>query len=345
MKTNASVLARKMQVDGILDTKPPSKLKGEEKMRLPGYKIVCLMIIGMVILSLGGCVTINLGGTPAPAPAYPTEPSDFEVSPTLAVVKSELTEETVLNAQYLSPMRQQPIQLVNGEFSGVVDGVALNARIQPGVQFGDLNEDGIDDAAFLMAEDTGGSGVFVSLVVVYSRGELFQQAQGQLIDDRPVIHTMSIDGGVVRIAGLIHSPSDAMVNPTTVFSAEFDVFGDQIMRTRQTSAFGNSAEHLIEIESPLDGETVSGSIRLKGSMPIGPFENNLALRIIDEQGNELIYQGFMVSAEDMGAPAVFDNLIALPGVGPGSQLLVTLLDLSMADGTPIAIDSVRVTVN
>jgi len=77
-----------------------------------------------------------------------------------------------MNARYLSPMLQQPIQLVNGVFTGVVDGVELTARIQPGMQFSDLNEDSVNDAAFLLAEDTGGSGVFVSLIVVYSKAKI-----------------------------------------------------------------------------------------------------------------------------------------------------------------------------
>lgn len=314
-------------------------------MRQISHQLLALTIIGMLFISLSGCVTINFGSTPAPATETPALFPTLEPTPIPEAGNAALSEASVMNAQVLSPMLQQPFQLVDGAFSGVMDGVTLNARIQSGIQFGDLNEDGINDAAFLLAEDTGGSGVFVSLIVVYSREEVFQQAPGQLIDDRPVINALAIEGGIVRISGLVHSPNDAMVNPTTVFSAEFSLFGDQLVRTRQTSAFGGGVEHLILIESPQDGETVSGSIRLMGSMPVGPFENNLALRIIDEQGNELIYEGFMVNAEDLGAPAVFDNLIALPGLTRGSELLVTLLELSMTDGTPIAIDSVRVIVN
>jgi hypothetical protein len=310
-----------------------------------GHQIIPIVLIAAGFLSLSSCVTINLGSTPVPATESPSQPPILEVPPTPAAVNAELTETTLMNARYLSPMLQQPLQLVNGVFTGVVDGVELTARIQPGMQFSDLNEDSVNDAAFLLAEDTGGSGVFVSLIVVYSKGEIFQQAPGVLIDDRPVIDSMNIESGVVKLSGLVHSPNDAMVNPTTVFRAEFDLFGDQVVRTRQNSAFGGGAEHLIEIESPVDGERVSGSIRLKGFMPIGPFENNLALQIVDKAGNILIYEGFMVNSEDMGAPAVFDNLIKLPEVSPGSELLVTLLELSMADGLPIAIDSVRVIVN
>ena len=79
-------------------------------------------------------------------------------------------------------------------------------------------------------------------------------------------------------------------------------------------------------------------------MPVGPFENNLSLLISDPLSGQLLHEGFMVQAEDMGAPATFNNLIQVPEVPAGTELLVTLLELSMEDGSPIAIDSVRVIV-
>ena len=79
-------------------------------------------------------------------------------------------------------------------------------------------------------------------------------------------------------------------------------------------------------------------------MPIGPFENNLSLMILDPVTGQLVHEGFMVDAADMGAPATFDKSILVPDVPAGTRLLVLLSELSMADGTPIAIDSVVVTV-
>jgi len=308
-------------------------------------KITSFVIMAGLTLGLSGCVTINLGSAPtAIVNETPTQLPDLEEIPTTLPQSPGLTEAALLNGRYLSPLLQQPIQLVEGTYEGMVEGVELNARVQPGIQFGDLNADGISDAAFLLAEDTGGSGVFVSLVVIYSRGEYFQQAQGILIDDRPVINAISIENGVVKITGLVHGPNDPMVDPTTSMSVEFTLFGDQMVRTWQKSAFEGSAEHLIVIESPFDGEEVFGSFTLKGFMPIGPFENNLALTILDKSNAELVREGFMVEAVNMGAPAIFDNLIELPAVQPGTELLVILSELSMADRSPIAIDAVRVIV-
>lgn len=312
-------------------------------MKKPAQPMLFIFLVVLVIVSLSGCVTINLGDSPTSTEmVIPTSPN--MESPTPSSVQAGLTEDTLLNAQYLSPMVQQPIQMVNGVYAGVVDGVELNARIQPGFQVGDLNADGIDDAAFMLAEDTGGSGVFVSLMVVYSQGDKFKQAPGIMIDDRPVINSLMIEDGLVKVTGLIHGPNDPMVNPTTLFSAQYTLFGERMVNTRLTSAFNAGAEHLIKIESPVNGQEVSGSFQLTGSMPIGPFENNLALLISDPLTGQLVHEGFMVSAEDMGAPAVFNNLVSVPAVPSGTELLVMLMEVSMADGTPIAIDSVRVIV-
>ncbi len=306
--------------------------------------ITCVLICSVFLLT-SGCVTIDLGNS-SPVTETGTHPQTpvFEDTSEPTTNPAGLNETTLMNTQYLSPMLQVPVQLVDGRFEGVVDGVELIARIQPGIQFGDLNVDGTSDAAWLLSENTGGSGIFVSLIVVYCQGERFRQAPGIPIDDRPVIHSMYIEDGLVKLSGLVHGPNDPMVNPTTTINAEYTLFGERLVKTRLSSAFGDSSEHAIMIESPVDGEEVSGSFSLKGSMPIGPFENNISLLISDPLTGQLAHEGFMVDAEDMGAPAVFDNLIQVPDVPSGTELLVTLHELSMADGTPIAIDSVRVTV-
>ena len=304
-----------------------------------------IIIAGLVLVLTSGCITINLGETPSSTSVnLPTE-TVITIETTVPTPPvSALTEETLLNIQYFSPMLQVPVQLVNGEFSGVVDGVELNAKVRPEIAFGDLNRDGIDDAALLLSENTGGSGIFVSLIVIYSQGDHFQQAPAVMIDDRPVINLFTLENGSVNVTGLIHGPNDPMVDPTTTFSAEYRLFGGRLVQAHFASSFGGGDAHVILITMPIDGEEISGTLRLAGNMPIGPFENNLALTITDPAGNELMHEGFMVQAADMGAPATFDNSINLPAVNAETELLVTLSELSMADGTPIAVDSVVIKV-
>lgn len=299
------------------------------------------MAIVLLILSLPGCVTINLGGeqpnpTPSAAPVVVLPPT---ASPALP----GLTADRLLNAEFLSPLQQVPITLVNGEFSGLVDGVALNVKMMPDIQFGDLNEDGIDDAVVIVAENTGGTGSFYSLVVFYSRGEQFAQAQGVMIDDRPVIESLSIEDGVVKLSARVHGPNDPMVDPTTQMSAEYSLLEDNLVMTNLISAFGGGADRVILIESPRKGDLAGATVRVTGSMAIAPFENNLSLEIRDMENNQLLHEGFMVTSEDLGASATFDNVISLPNVTAGTRLLLVLSEVSMADGSPMALASVLLT--
>ena len=299
-----------------------------------------LIALFLGVSALSGCVTVNMGGENAGQTSATVIAPELPPLATIQPPQHVLSEERLQNADYLSPLLQVPITLVNGAFSGMIDGTELNVTALPGIAYGDLNGDGVEDAAFVLAENSGGSGVFTSLLVVYSEGGLYAQAPGVMIDDRPIIDSVAIEGSVVKLQALVHAPNDPMVNPTTRMSAEYSLLGGRLVQTRLSSTFAGGGEHAIYIDTPRDGESVSGSLRVTGSMPIGPFENNLSLLVSDPLSGQLLHEGFMVQAEDMGAPATFDNTVVLPDVASGTQILLVLSELSMADGTPMALDSI-----
>lgn len=302
------------------------------------FSVLTALLLGVSVLI--GCVTINLGGENTGQAQTTLTSPELPPLATIQPPQHVLSEERLWNADYLSPLLQAPITLVNGAFSGMIDGTELNVTAQPGIAYGDLNGDGIEDAAIVLAENTGGSGVFVSLVVIYSDAGQYAQAAGVVIDDRPIIDSVAIEGSVVKLQALVHAPNDPMVNPTTRISAEYSLRGGRLINTRLSSTFVGGGEHAIYIDTPRDGEGVSGSLRVTGSMPIAPFENNLSLLISDPLSGQLLHEGFMVQAEDMGAPAAFDNSVELPDVPAGTEILLLLSELSMADGTPMALDSI-----
>lgn len=315
------------------------------------FSLSFLAISLILSFLLGGCVTVNPGLTPA-APAVESQvpvPDSATKEPEIKVATSVpepsqplLTEDAILNMLYDSALAQAPVPLVNGRFSGEINGMSLTAVVEPGIAFGDLNQDGILDGALLIAENAGGSGTFVSLLVVYSRQGQFQVSPAVTIDDRPVINSMTIDEGVVKLSALVHAPNDPMVSPSTSIQSEYRLFGTSLVQSQLVSAFAGSAEHRIIIEAPVEGEQVQSAFNLRGSMPVGPFENTLKLTILDESGNVLLEEGFMVQAEDMGLPALFDSPVVVPEDSAGTRLLVTLSEISMADGKPMAVESVMV---
>ena len=293
----------------------------------------------LLVSSLSGCITINLGPSqPSPSP-MPTE--ILIPTATEAPAPVGLTEERLLNAEILSPLLQEQVKLVNGEFSGKIAETDLNVKVYPGVQFGDLNADGVDDAALILAENTGGTGNFYSLVVLYSMEGHFAQTQGEMIDDRPIIESLTIEDGKVKLHALVHAINDSMVDPTTRMHADYTLLEGQLVKTRLETAFGGGEMRIINIDSPVAGERASSSLRITGSMAIAPFENNLSLEIRDLQNNILFQDGFMVSSMDFGGPATFDNTVMLPVMPAGTPFLIVLSELSMMDGSPMVLNSVQ----
>ena len=251
-----------------------------------------------------------------------------------------MTEQELKNMSYISPNNGILVQLVEGVYADE----SMTLTLLPQVAIGDLNGDAIDDAAVLLAENEGGTGTFVSLVVIASRDGTFDQVGTTIIDDRPVIESLTIQEGTIRLNALVHSLNDAMVSPTEKVSFTYRLLENNLTMMRRTSTLQGGMERLIIIEKPQHGSEVSGTFRIAGSMPVAPFENNLSLTILDQAGAELYRGGFMVNSEDMGEPAVFDNEITLPVIPSGTWVKLELTDISMADGSVISMESVLVKI-
>lgn len=293
------------------------------------------------LLILTACVTINVQQENPTATAGAASPATLTPEVGLPPTNApELTEEVLRNSEFLSPMLNAPIRLVNGEFSGSVNGVELRASIQPGIQFGDLNGDGVDDAALLLSENTGGTGTFVSLVVIFSQSGKFKQAPGMTIDDRPVINSMSITDGKVKLDVLVHGPNDPMISPTQAELRECTLVDENLILTKLNSILSGGTQRSIQIDAPAAGEEIGSSVRVTGSMAIAPFENTLLIQLLDNTGKEVFSSAFMVQAADVGQPATFDNTLTIPALPSGSKVILVLQELSMADGRPLMIDTV-----
>ena len=100
----------------------------------------------------------------------------------------------------------------------------------------------------------------------------------------------------------------------------------------------------ITIESPANGTEVFSSVQIKGHVAIAPFENNLAYSIYDVSGVELSAGAITVTAPDLGAPGTFDAVIPLGNILSGAVITIEVQDISAADGSLLAMDSVELVV-
>lgn len=298
--------------------------------------------------------------TPVPAVTASPQPSATEpaAQPTLDLPKAtnklpqptvevppplDISYQGIKGATLVLPVLVREVKLEDGKFSGTGDaGEEISAELTGAYAEGDLNGDGMRDAAVLLREDAGGSGSFVSLGVFLNDNGAARPAAWAYIDDRPQIKAIWIAEGEVIFEGVIHEMDDPMIEPTLVARQAYRLVDDQLVLVRQASALGTGVMNEIRIDQPLWESEVGDSVQLSGNMPVAPFENNLALSIQDEFGAVIHVEGFMVEAEDLGGLATFDQTVDLSLV-PQGRFWLELAAESPRDGTVLQVARVLLT--
>jgi hypothetical protein len=243
-----------------------------------------------------------------------------------------------------APQYDKTITLSEGKFQSGLGADIFTAVLQPEIAFGDLNADGVADAAVLLAENGGGSGAFISVIALLNQNGVPVQAGAMLVDDRPIIDSIAIESGKIILGATIHGPNDPMVSPTFAVTETYQLAKNGLALTHFTSDTPDGTERSITIDSPKNGDQVSGSVNVKGSMPIGPFENTLALRIYDQTNTNLLNGPFMVNSDGAGRAATFDNPVDISALPADAIVRLELVEFSMADGSVMTMDSVELII-
>lgn len=317
-------------------------------------KFLPLSLSMLMLAALAACTTPFEIFNPPPL-ATPQPPLGVTATPQLATpipsptdATSALTFEQVANMQVHAPNADRTVTLAEGQYQSGTDSASpdyLSVNLTDLYAQGDLDADGADDLAVLLAENTGGTGTFVSLIVFLNRDGLPVQTAGVLIDDRPIANSLTFAEGQVIFDGVIHGFEDPACCPAFPVIQTYRLFGERLTLTHLTSRTPGGQERIITIESPQDDARVSGSVRLTGNVTIAPFENNLAYYIFDAQTGEELAQGpGMVNAPELGGPGTFDVEIPLDAIPAGSLIRIELHDQNMADGSLFALASVTLQV-
>ncbi len=268
-------------------------------------------------------------------------------TPTVAVPLPALTLDMLRNATYLAPNSGRTITLVDGAYASGSDPTALDflqVTLNEPAAFGDLNYDGRQDAVVLLAENMGGTGVFVSLVAVLDDGGSLRQAASIFIDDRPMLNNLSIQAGEVLLDAALHAMEDPMCCPSLETGLGYRLYGDAFVLTRLQTKPLEGNLRAINITSPVDLVESTYPVLISGSVTIGPFENTLAYNIYD-QANLLVTAGsIMTDSPDMGLPGNFSLNVDLTMAGVSGSIRVEFVEYSMADGSVLTLDSVLVRV-
>ncbi len=276
---------------------------------------------------------------PSPSPLPPASLSQPTAAATPAQVSSAW-QELLKNFEFRLSTYDKTVKLADGKYTAGSGQDYISAQMLTPLAFGDVNGDGIDDAVVLIAENGGGSGTFVSLVVMGNQGGQPVQTSATLIDDRPVINGLKIDQGKIILDAVIHGDQDPMCCPSLPVSETFRLTNGVLLLRRLASITPMGKERAITITSPVSGAQVSGALPVKGNVTVSPFENNLVYRIFDRAGNLLAEGPIMVNSDGAGGPGDFDAPVDISAIRPGTPFRLELHDLSAADGSTLAMDSV-----
>ncbi|HET6821614.1 MAG TPA: Gmad2 immunoglobulin-like domain-containing protein [Anaerolineales bacterium] len=305
-------------------------------------------LIVLLLLLLIGCRP----ATPPPTTTDPaqvtSEPGGGETSsPATPTSVSDQVEE-IRNAQYQPGTAEgsQLVQLTDGKFEQGTPGSEdfISVQVTDFVAIGDLDADGTEEAAALISENYGGTGVFVFLAVFSQVDGTWTFQTSSMVDDRPELRKLSIANNEIFLDAVIHGADEPMCCPTLRTMRHYRFVDNLLDMIDYTTFTPDGQPRTITIESPANGAEVFTTVPIKGKVAIAPFENNLVYRIVDLSGIELSAGPIAVTAPDLGAPGTFDAVIPLGNNLSGAIIRLEVQDVSAADGSLLGMDSVELVV-
>jgi hypothetical protein len=264
---------------------------------------------------------------------------------------SNLSVEQLRNATFtISGADQQihSIHLKDGKYEQGTDPAKtdyISISMGEQIAFGDLNADGQQDAVISLAENHGGTGVFVSVVAVLNKNGHPDPVSSTLIDDRAIITGLKIVDAEILVEATIHGPADPMCCPTVPSRRSYRLVDKNLVLSSLSTKTQNGAERIIRIDSPANGVEISGPFTIKGSVSISPFENSLVYKIYKQGSNDpLDMLGFTINADGLGGPGTFELALDFSQKDFRGPMRIEISDSSPADGSTLALCSLYLTL-
>ena len=284
--------------------------------------------------------SITVTDTPIPALTATSTPG----LPTPLPSSSGLTVDMLRNGTYYAPVYKHTVTLINGTYSENTSSGIYTVQMLDVHAIGDLNGDGVADAAIILVENDGGSGQFESVIAVYSSGGSAVQAGQAQLGDRVQVNSMDIASGVIHLNMLVQGPNDPMCCPTLAEKQSYWMIAGNLWLMRVTTT-NSGAERSININSPANWADETNPFTVTGAVPISPFENTLAYHIYLPDGTKVNDSSLLVSSSGMGTPGTFSQTFNLSMAGITGYVIIQFVDVSAADGSTLALGSVLVKVH
>ncbi len=242
---------------------------------------------------------------------------------------SEATaQEALANATYLSDYTEDgTVKLVDGEYDD--RDAMIHTVLTDWIAYGDLNGDGIDDAAVLLATSTGGSGVFVELHAMLNTKEGPSDAAYALLGDRVTINDLTVTDGVITVDMITQGPDDPMCCPTLPVVTSYTLSGTELVADQQRSVgalpiLGNMTYTLPD----MDVYAEDGQVTLvDGVFDVEAAPGSAERAMVNTTG----YAAF----GDLNGDAVDDAAVVLVTRTGGTGVFYYLVTVLNQDGAPV----------
>jgi hypothetical protein len=160
--------------------------------------------------------------------------------------EGDLTEEVLKNGSYVVP-DLGVVHLSGGSYedSYVSDAIMVNKVGYLQAAFGDLNKDGIKDAAVGLWGNTGGSATFIYLIAVTTRSAGLMQAGQVPLGERVRVKSLAIDRGRIVVETLGFGPQDPQCCPSMHVTRTFTLVGRGLKEVNMEGLLRRRMEDLI----------------------------------------------------------------------------------------------------
>jgi len=235
-------------------------------------KLVLLFALAALVAAMVAC---SAPPTPTPKPAPTTLPS-----PTAVPTKAPPTS-TPRPTPTVAPLAIDALK--NVEYQVVVAGVARAVKLANGVfedkaaklrvvmadivGFGDLNGDGVSDAAVILATTTGSSSVLYDLDAVLNQNGAAKFVASTPLGDRVQVKSIAIQGSEIAVDLLTQGPKDPISKPTLAVTRKYRLQGDKLVST--TPATPTSAAPPTKASAPATPKPVATATPTKPPLPKG----------------------------------------------------------------------------
>jgi len=145
-----------------------------------------------------------------------------------------LPVETLKNATYHSTILPGNFQLVNGLYKlPPIPGESQDdyfIRLVDPIAFGDLNGDGLPDAAVILKSRAGGTGVFSDLAAVLNQNDKPLNIATVDLGDRVLVNDAIIQDGEIVLDMMIHGPNEGLCCASLRATWKFRLSGDKLVQ-------------------------------------------------------------------------------------------------------------------